>query len=332
MPTPGTLEKAVLTELWPGSNNELAEQGKEGGTAKKVTVQFNPETLKLSFSNQNAGGDQPSGSSTQFVGKGTTKLSLELWFDVQLPLQPGTPDPSGDVRKLTAEVAYFLTPQSTTREGRTGLLPPGIQFLWGTFLFRGTVDSMEETLEHFSEDGKPLRASVSLSISKQDLAFEFAPEKGGTSQGADAAAAAAGGAGSPAAGTQPRQMAREGDTVQAASARAGVSDWKKVAIANGIENPRLVPPGKLLNVSGTVSVSAAASLGLSGATSLTAGIGASASIGGTASVGGAIGGSASVGGTVGGSIGGSTGGSAQAGGSVGGSASGSLRFTGPTRR
>jgi hypothetical protein len=269
MPSPGKLEKAVLIEMWPGSNNELAEQNQDGGPAKRVTVQFNPESLKVALSNQNAGGDQPGGSATQFVGQGTTKLSLELWFDAQLPLPEGTEDPQADVRNLTKEVAYFMTPQETTREGATGLLPPGVKFLWGSFLFNGTVDSMEETLEHFSEDGKPLRARVSLSLSKQDLKFEFgAAGQGGTSKGASAAAAAAGGAGTPAAGTKPMQMARDGDTVQKAAARAGVSDWKKVALANGIENPRLVPPGKLLDVSGKVTVSASASFGLSGSTSL----------------------------------------------------------------
>ena len=280
MPRPGTLQKATLTELWPGANNELKEQNKDGGTAKKVTVQFNPQTLKLSFSNQNAGGDQPGGSSTQFVGSGTTKLSLELWFDATLPLPEGTPSPGGDVRKLTEAVAYFMTPQEVTKDGKTGLLPPGIQFLWGTFLFKGTVDSVEETLEHFSEDGKPLRASVSLSISKQDLKFEFG--KGNTAQKAKGMGfAGPGGAGAKPAGTSPLQMASAGDTVQKAAARSGVSDWKKVAVANGIENPRFLPPGGLIDVSGTASAAGAARLGLTGGAALNAPgrpIGAGASV------------------------------------------------------
>ena len=108
MPAPGTLEKATLTELWPGSDNALAERNKDGGEPKRVTVQFNPQTLKVSLSNQNAGGTQPGGSSTQFVGQGTTKLSLELWFDVTLPHASGD-DPRGDVRNLTKDVAYFMT-------------------------------------------------------------------------------------------------------------------------------------------------------------------------------------------------------------------------------
>ena len=314
MPKPGHLEKATLTEMWPGAQDELKEQDKDGGPAKKVTVQFNPETLKVSFSNQNAGGSQPAGGSTQFVGKGTTKLSLELWFDVTLPLPSGTPDPQGDVRNLTKDVAFFLTPQSVTRDGQTGLLPPAVQFQWGTFLFKGTVDSMDETLELFSEDGKPLRAGMQLSLSKQDLTFEFgaAGSGGGAAGGGGGGAGSGAGAGGRPAGTQPMAMAREGDTVQGAAARAGASDWKAVAVANGIENPRLVPPGALLNVSGGASLSGAASLGLTGATAAGASVSASASVSATAS--------AAAGITVAGSASGSSGLTASA----------SLRFTGPS--
>ena len=296
MPKPGTLEKATLTELWPGSDNQLAERNRDGGAPRKVTVQFNPQTLKVSLSNQNAGGSQPGGSSTQFVGQGTTKLTLELWFDVTLP-RPAGEDPRGDVRNLTKEIAYFMTPQEVTRGSEKGLLPPGVQFQWGTFLFKGTVDSMDETLELFSEDGKPLRAGVNLSLSKQDLKFEF----GAAGAGPSPAAGRPGGGGpggAPPAGTQPLQMAR-----------AGVGDWKAVAVANGIENPRRVDPGALLNVSGAASAGGAARLGLTGATGITP----SASLSGGVSVSGSnitVAGSGS--------------------GSSGLTVSASLRFTGPT--
>lgn len=313
MPKPGTLEKAVLTEMWPGQDKQLRPQSKTGGPAKRVTVQLNPQTLKISLSNQNAGGSQPGGSSTQFVGQGTTKLSLELWFDATLPLPTGGEDPKGDVRNLTKEVAYFMTPQEVTKQGKKGLVPPAVQFQWGTFLFKGTVDSMEETLELFSEDGKPLRAGVQLSLSKQNLQFEFGSGVGGGGGGGGAGVLGAvpGGAAPP--GTQPLEMARAGDTVQAASARAGVSDWKAVAIANGIENPRLVAPGALLNVSGSAS-GGAATLGLTGA----AGAGVPASVRGPLASGTAVSTAPAI---------------AVAGpgmGSSGLSASASLRFTGPS--
>lgn len=309
MPKPGTLEKATLTELWPGSDNLLAERNKDGGDPKRVTVQFNPQTLKVSLSNQNAGGSQPGGSSTQFVGQGTTKLSLELWFDVTLP-RPSGDDPKGDVRNLTKDVAYFITPQEVVRKGEKGLLPPGVQFQWGTFLFKGTVDSMDETLEFFSEDGKPLRAGITLSLSKQDLKFEFGAAGEGRKQAGAGRPGGGGLGGAIRAGTQALQMARAGDTIQSAAARAGVNDWKAVAVANGIENPRRVDPGALLNLSGAPSAAGAARLGLTGATASVPPASGTASTT-NATAGGAI--------TVAGSGSGSSGLSASA----------SLRFTGP---
>lgn len=314
MPITGKLEKATLTEMWPGGQNKPLEVKGQNGDAKVVTVQFNPASLKLSFASLNAGGNQSGGSSTQYAGQGTTKLSLELWFDVTLP-RPDGDDPKGDVRNLTKEVVFFMTPQAL-KDG-SGVAPPGVQFQWGTFLFKGTVDSMEETLDHFSEDGKPLRAGVTLSLSKQDLNFEF----GTAGQGGGANAPAAPGGGGPAAGTQPLSMAKSGDTVQGLAAGAGVSDWKAVAIANGIENPRMTSPGALMNLSGSLSGGGAASLGLTGGTAARMGASAGISFGGGASA------SASVSGTASASGGITVAGSGS--GSSGLSASSSLRFTGP---
>ena len=74
-----SLAKAQLIEL-----DQTFEKEKDGG--RKVAVQFNPESLKVTFANQIVqpqGGDQAAGNSgRQFVGAGTTKLALQLWFDV----------------------------------------------------------------------------------------------------------------------------------------------------------------------------------------------------------------------------------------------------------
>src|SRR5262249_32459168 len=70
-----------------------------------------------------------------------------------------------DVRELTKKVAYFITPKKVSKE----YLPPAVRFQWGSFHFDGIMDSMEESLEFFSSDGVPLRASVSLSLSQQRI-------------------------------------------------------------------------------------------------------------------------------------------------------------------
>lgn len=224
MPEPQTLLKAEMQEIsWDDQQNVQELE-------KKVSVQFNPETLKVSFSNQAAGGDQRGGAATQFVGKGTTKLTFDLWFDATVPQPDGREET--DVRQLTKDVAYFMIPKPSGEEDK--FIPPGVRFLWGTFLFEGVMDSINETLEFFSEEGKPLRAAVSVSLSKQEIQFKFGNQQ---LPGAN-----------PTPGTEPQQQVRQDETVQDAAAREGrPEDWQDTARENDIENPRHVEPGTPLS-------------------------------------------------------------------------------------
>jgi hypothetical protein len=235
MPQKQTLKKAQLVEVFKDAKGNVT------GTGKIVPVQFNPQSLKLNFSNQWGSGDKPQGTSTQFVGSSTTKLTMDLWFDVSLPVQEGAPPSGGDVRKLTEAVAYFMTVQNPKAPKQENRVPPSMKFQWGSFIFNGTMDTMDETIDMFSPDGVPLRSNVAISISKHDLAFEFAQAGGPQS------AAAA-----PPVGTTPLATSNEGDSLSQMAAKAGVSNWQGVAQANGIANPRLLQAGLMINLSITV--------------------------------------------------------------------------------
>jgi hypothetical protein len=233
------LEKAELRELDAEFKNEINGD-------KKCQVQFNPETLKVSFANQVAtpsgAGDQKGTPARQFVGAGTTKLSLQLWFDVSAPMPPGH-SKEQDVRKLTAKVAYFITPKP---EGDK-FVPPAVRFIWGSFQFDGIMESMEESLEFFSSDGRPLRASVTVNLSQQKITeFTFR--------------ATAGPGATTTPGTRPLTPAPEGKSVQSVADSQGKGDnWQAIASANNIENPRMLQPGQLLDMNATASVSFGAS-------------------------------------------------------------------------
>lgn len=250
MPTPNPLEKARLVEL-----EADFETLKAGG--KSVFVQFNPETLKLTYANQvqqpPGSGDSSAPPDIQFVGAGSTKLALLLWLDVSAPLEPrALPEAErgagrvDDVRKLTQELAFFITPRQVPGQ-RTQYVPPALAFLWGSFQFNGMVDSLEETLDYFSPEGKPLRAAVSLSMSQPRItAFRFSKPLGR----ADASAQRPPNTGA-GAGTTPLTPAPAGATVQALAAAAGSgADWKAIAAANGVEDPRRLAPGQLLDLTG----------------------------------------------------------------------------------
>ena len=212
MPEMETLAKASLTEIAWGKY-QVREKG------RRVEVQFNPQTLKVSYSNQKSGGGQSGGGAMQYVGRGATTLSLELLFDATVPAGGGKA--VKDVRSLTQQVVYFMLPASARERGKR--IPPGVRFAWGSFLFEGVMDSVNETLEFFSSDGLPLRATVAVTLSRQDILYK--PPK------ADAGP-----------GTTPQETAADGDTVHRMAGREGRAEhWPMIAEANGIENPRRLP-------------------------------------------------------------------------------------------
>jgi hypothetical protein len=257
MPQPPQLAKAVLTEIW--RNPDGAEIPKPTpGPAKVFTVQFNPETLKVNYSTMRSGGTQPAGGGQQFNGQMSTRLAMELWFDITLT------DPSGDVRNLTREISYFLAPQSNPSQPNQPAAPPAVRFQWGSFLFRGVLDTMDETLELFSEDGRALRGNVSISFSEQRVARDLIDTSGssagaglgaGFSAGFSAgisgsAGISAGISGGISAGTTPLVSAQAGVSLPQMAANLGFgTDWKGIASANGIENPRQLSAGAQIDFS-----------------------------------------------------------------------------------
>jgi hypothetical protein len=264
MPDGVTLTKARLIEL----EDDISTK-KSGG--KEVKVQFNPESLKVSFTNQvdssdAQGNKKKAAPPRQVFGKGTTKLTLQLWFDVsaQDPAAPGG-QAADDVRQLTEQVSYFMLPQ----EREYGLVPPAVRFLWGTFQFDGVMDSLEETLEFFSPEGRPLRASVSVGVSQPKIdKYQYGqadPRAAGGGGGAKGK-----GASPQTPGTRPLAQASAGLSFQAMADFNGVgANWQAHASANGIENPRAMTPGQF--VSFNSSTSGPASIGFSASASANAG-------------------------------------------------------------
>lgn len=269
------LTKAMLIEL-----DEQFKLEKDGG--RKVEVQFNPETLKVTFANQLVqpqGGDQAAGNGgRQFVGEGTTKLALQLWFDVTAMEK----DPVNDVRRLTQQVIYFMTPQKTADPKK--LAPPGVRFQWGSFLFDGIAEGMEETLEFFSPDGKPLRASISMTLSQQKiLPIDLK--------------------GDPKVPTRPGQApfkaVKQGQSLQTMAGKHGKDDWQGIAAANGVEDPLRMSPGQLVDLNAATGVSGG--VGVTGTFGVAAGGPSAASLVPSGAVAGASL-NASLGGSVSGSL------------------------------
>ena len=125
-----------------------------GDESTVVTVHFNPVSLKYIISNtlKKVGRGN---RAKQHVTKSTGKLSMQLVFD--------TTDTGEDVGIYTQDVADYMEPVNK--------VPPTVKFRWGTFVFTGMVEKYQETIDYFSADGVPLRASISLTIANQDTVF-----------------------------------------------------------------------------------------------------------------------------------------------------------------
>jgi hypothetical protein len=236
VPDASNLARAELRQLDSAFKQEIEKK-------TWCTVQFNPESLKVGFANQlvqNQGtADQKGGATQQFVGAGTTKLSLQLWFDATAPPPKGGQQVD-DVRKLTQKVAFFITPKPSGKN----FVPPAVRFAWGSFQFDGLMDTMDETLEFFSPEGRPLRASVAIALSQQKITKFFFR---------DTPAGAPPGTASP--GTQPLARAPAGSNLpQLAATQGAGADWQPVAAANGIEDALRLAPGQLVDLNARVSV------------------------------------------------------------------------------
>jgi Contractile injection system tube protein len=255
MPDVAQLAKAEIRELDANFQNEINK-------TNWTKVQFNPDSLKVSFANQIAtpsgSGDQNGPQARQFVGAGTTKLAVTLSFDVTSEIPQDLPEVD-DVRKLTQRVAYFITPAGDPPNKPKKYIPPSVRFVWGSFQFDGIMESMEETLELFSFEGRPLRASVAIALTQQKITqFKF-------NQVNDPPAATRQGGQAP--GTSPLTEAPAGSSLQSLNANqsGGPSgDWQSIAAANGIENPRLLKPGQLIDLNPPgISVNTGASASVS---------------------------------------------------------------------
>jgi len=223
-----------------------------------LTVDFDPKSLQLSYSpTGTAGASATSGSvteskaPTQQTGQSAT-LTVELTFDTTA---------TGTSVQARTDLLVALTEPSRTPNSRTDVARARriVLLSWGTFLFTGTVQSLSQVMDFFSDTGVPLRATVHLTLVQVSppnpdaagpaigLSLSFGAGVGTGSAGVTVQAAAG-------AGTTPLTLSQAGDSVQAIAARAGAGgSWKAIAAANGIDNPRLLPPGTVLDPTARLS-------------------------------------------------------------------------------
>lgn len=250
-----------------------------------VLVQFNPTALSYSVQNtlEKKGRDA---NAKQFVAQTTAKLEFDLTFD-------STHD-GGDVRAETDKIKQFLNPGD--KKSNKDQAPALIGFRWGTFLFKGIVESFKENLDFFSAEGVPLRSTLKIGLASQDPKDVFAALPPGHP---DAAAAA----GADVSLAPMGERGTSGMAAQGGNPGAG----RALAAANGFESMRNPGAGVAAVAGGGIELKAAASFstGASAGIGIGGGIGGGLGIGASAGIGGGIGIGAGAG--IGGGIGASAG-------------------------
>lgn len=249
------------------------------GKLEEFEVHFNPVSLDYTITNTL----EPSkkGRPAQHVSESTGKLTMELVFD--------TTDTGEDVRVYTEKVAKLMQP-APGKKGKQA--PPVVVFSWGTYSFEGLLESFKEKIDFFSIDGVPLRATVGLTMSRQDKVFdntssptgaadetvEFPLASAGTMEDIAGRAGAPGAAAAIAAANQQESLKSTGASGQFESLRA-----PGAAIVRLGASASLGPPVAFAGAGFGLSVGA--SFGLSVGASFGAGLNASLGLSAGASLG-----------------------------------------------
>ncbi len=223
-------------------------------TGPKVTVpvHFNPASLQHTVSNT-LKEEGKGAKKKQYVSQTTAKLTMDLTFD--------TTDSGEDVRITTNKMAQLLQP---VPEGQSKKVPPVVKFSWGAYSFTGMVEQYKETIDFFAAGGLPLRSSINLTLSSQDVSFEGGTSSEHASVDADLA-------------PEPVVLADDEGPAggpQGAASRAGdPRAARAIAGANGSASLRFgAGAGLAVGASASVGFSAGASVGAG----FSAGIGGSA--------------------------------------------------------
>jgi hypothetical protein len=257
MTTPSSappLAKATLYRLVDAKQSNAAKPPPPTVDTKNVVVvQFNPTSLKIGYTNEATGGDTTKGQAKQSAVEGHSTLTFDLEFDTA----EGENGQPIDVRTKTTKVLDFVRPSKENSANP----PPRIRFIWGTFVFNGIVNSVNEEVDYFDAEGRALRAKLSVSIKEQNLDLE-ANKSGPAERNSNAASTPGEPARSGGPGSSPTKnplltvAAQAGESVQQALSRVNaLPDQWRSAMA-GLQSPLNLAAGTAIQLGPEVSATA----------------------------------------------------------------------------
>ncbi|WP_031085958.1 LysM peptidoglycan-binding domain-containing protein [Streptomyces sp. NRRL WC-3549] len=201
-----------------------------GGTLARLTLQFNPSTLSLSKSNEwrrTPSRMAEESALPEFVGSGPRSLSLDVFLDAT-----ATHDDSVERAVEQLMVACVPTPGSLASKTPAS---PWVRFEWGTSRttsFDGVVSQLSVSYTLFDVDGRPLRATCSLSIEEASVVRLGQNPTSGSRE----------------ARRTHRVVAGDSLALLAWREYGDATRWRTIAEANDIDDPMALTPGTELIV------------------------------------------------------------------------------------
>jgi hypothetical protein len=213
----------------------------DGDSRNLIPCLFNPTEFSLTLQNswgsnddRAAGTDEATpGMGVQtldFQGSQNGTLDLTLFFDTTAEGEPVTKYTSKIVALMDIDGKIAGT-DAKHRKGR----PPTVQFGWGKMTsFPSVIERLTLTFTYFSSTGMPLRATMQLGLKQYSAARSFGPQN-------------------PTSGTPAPHKTHQvlpGETLDRISAVhfGDATKWRLIAVANGVEDPLSLRPGRLLHI------------------------------------------------------------------------------------
>jgi LysM repeat protein len=194
-------------------------------TGEVLFLPFNPEEYTLNRDNAFASQTIPglSGPILQFVNGNVQTLEMELLFDTW---DTDSLD-KRDVRELTGRVTSLLDIDKDLHA------PPVLRVQWGSLDFYCVLVRASQKFQMFADDGRPVRARVSVTFNRVIDPEREAKEV--NRQTADF--------------TKVHAVV-EGETLSGIAARYydDARLWRCVALANALPDPRLITAGQALRI------------------------------------------------------------------------------------
>lgn len=188
-----------------------------------IAVMFNPPSYSLAKTSQFAEIRIPGLPTTvlQYVSGDARTFSTELFFD--------TTETGTDVRSRTAAVSALTEPNALTQ------VPPRLLLLWGSLALQCVLTSVREEFDYFDSKGLPLRARLQVEFKAwEDATTLFAQMP------------------QPVADEIGRYVVKAGETLAqiAAEKYRDPAQWRRIADANGLDDPRALAAGTVLRIPG----------------------------------------------------------------------------------